>query len=87
MLANPWYPSTVTVAEVPSVPSIVFSTGTCWAASLKLARKEPMEKPASGVTAAIAVLLGLVEPPKATCGTDCDAVTFMALHGWVAGGV
>ena len=47
-----------------------------------------MEKPASGVTAAMVDrAASVLKPPQKICGTAWVAVTLTALHGWAAGGV
>ena len=40
-----------------------------------------MEKPASGETSAMEDRVTEECPPAKICGTDCVAVTLMALHG------
>ena len=67
VLASPWYPTALTLALVPSSLKMALSTPDCWVS--KLARYVPMEKPSSGVTAAIAVRVTLLAPPKKICGT------------------
>ncbi len=46
-----------------------------------------MEKPASGATAAMEDRVTEECPPAKICGTDCVAVTLMALHGWGSTGL
>ena len=41
----------------------------------------PMEKPSSGVMAAMAVLVTEPDPPKKICGTLCFAVIRTAVQG------
>ena len=79
MLARPWYPTAVTLALVPSVLKMALSTPDCCVS--KLARYVPMEKPSSGVTAAIAVRVTLLAPPKKICGTCWVAVTITPVQG------
>ena len=80
VLAKPTYPAELMLTPVPSVPSTASRTVTCWEVILVGVRYEPMENPASGVMAAIEVLVTDECPPTKICGTDCRAVTLTALQ-------
>ena len=64
---------------VPRVLKMALRTPDC--CGLKVARYVPMEKPSSGVTAAMAERDTELLPPKNICGTFCVAVTITPVQG------